>query len=449
MNKSNEILLVDDDPGLLRLMSMRLTAAGYSVETAEDGKSALQRLSNTPFRLMITDLRMDGMDGMELFREARERAPSMPVIILTAHGSIPDAVAATQQGVFAFLTKPVDKNELLTTVDQALMISGGRESGDTDEAQWRRDIITRNPKMIELLSQAHLVAVADVNVMILGESGTGKELMAKAIHQASKRSQAPFVAVNCGTLPEQLLESELFGHVKGAFTGASTNHRGLFQAADGGTLFLDEIGDMPFTLQVKLLRVLQERQVRPVGSTQTIPVDVRIISASHQNLEAAMRAGRFREDLYYRLNVVSLKLPPLRERSEDIPLLANHCLKQLAERNQTPLRSFAPDAIEALITSDWPGNIRQLFNVVEQTAALSTSPVIPLALVKRALNEESHELPSLTDARNQFERDYVIKLLQIAGGNVAQASRLAKRNRTDFYKILSRHGIKPQDYVEY
>lgn len=310
MNKSNEILLVDDDPGLLRLMSMRLTAAGYAVETAEDGKSALQRLSNTPFRLMITDLRMDGMDGMELFREARERAPSMPVIILTAHGSIPDAVAATQQGVFAFLTKPVDKNELLTTVDQALMISGGRESGDTDEAQWRRDIITRNPKMIELLSQAHLVAVADVNVMILGESGTGKELMAKAIHQASKRSQAPFVAVNCGALPEQLLESELFGHVKGAFTGASTNHRGLFQAADGGTLFLDEIGDMPFTLQVKLLRVLQERQVRPVGSTQTIPVDVRIISASHQNLEAAMRAGRFREDLYYRLNVVSLKLPP-------------------------------------------------------------------------------------------------------------------------------------------
>ena len=241
----------------------------------------------------------------------------------------------------------------------------------------------------------------------------------------------------------------MFGHVKGAFTGASNNHRGLFQAADGGTIFLDEIGDMPFPLQVKLLRVLQERQVRPVGSTQTVPVDVRIISATHQNLEAAMRAGRFREDLYYRLNVVSLKLPPLRERSEDIPMLANHCLKKLSERNQTPLKSFAPEAMEALITSDWPGNIRQLFNTVEQTAALSTSQVIPLTLVKRALNEDSHELPSLTDARNQFERDYVIKLLQISGGNVAQASRLAKRNRTDFYKILSRHGIKPQDYVEY
>ncbi len=449
MTRTNEILLVDDDPGLLRLMSMRLAAAGYNVETAEDGKTALQRLGNTPFRLMITDLRMDGMDGLELFREAKERAPSMPVIILTAHGSIPDAVAATQQGVFAFLTKPVDKNELLTTVDQALMISGGRESADTEDANWRQDIITRNPKMIELLSQAHLVAVADVNVMLMGESGTGKELMAKAIHRASKRAEAPFVAVNCGALPEQLLESELFGHVKGAFTGASNNHRGLFQAADGGTVFLDEIGDMPLSLQVKLLRVLQERSVRPVGSADTVPVDVRILSATHINLEAAMRAGRFREDLFYRLNVVSLKLPPLRDRSEDIPMLANHCLRKLTERTQAPLRSFAPEAMEALITSDWPGNIRQLFNVVEQTAALATSPVIPLSLVKRALNEDSHELPSLTEARNQFERDYVIKLLQIAGGNVAHASRLAKRNRTDFYKILSRHAIKPSDYIEY
>src|SRR5690606_28252490 len=250
---------------------------GFSVGTAEDGDSAVQRLSNAAVGLTMSGAGVDGLDGMVMFHDALARAPSISVFIMLVLASIPAAAAATPLRVSAVISTPVDMNELLTTVDQALMISGGRESGDTDEAQWRRDIITRNPKMIELLSQAHLVAVADVNVMILGESGTGKELMAKAIHQASKRSQAPFVAVNCGALPEQLLESELFGHVKGAFTGASNNHRGLFQAADGGTIFLDEIGDMPFTLQVKLLRVLQERQVRPVGSTQTIPVDVRII----------------------------------------------------------------------------------------------------------------------------------------------------------------------------
>lgn len=440
------ILLVDDDVSLLKLLSMRLEAEGFSVATAPSGEEAIAKLRGVKPDVLITDLRMEGMDGMGVLNAVHQAAPTLPVIMITAHGSIPDAVAAAQQGVFAFLTKPIDKDELLKTIAKALEVSGRNEAEDEE---WRADIITRSPAMQELLAQAKLVAASDVSVLILGESGTGKELLAQAIHKASRRAKAPFVALNCGAVPEQLLESELFGHAKGAFTGAVAAHRGLFQSAEGGTIFLDEIGDMPFPLQVKLLRVLQEKQLRPVGSTQVVDVDVRVISATHADLEDALQKNEFREDLYYRLNVVSLKLPPLRERREDIPLLAQHFLKKIVMRQKGFVKSLAPDAVELLVTAPWPGNVRQLFNVVEQTVALSTTPVIPVTLVQKALRSGGvQQLPSLNDARDQFERDYLIKLLQISDGNVSQAARLAQRNRTDFYKLLNKHEIDLEQFKD-
>ena len=443
IRKPARLLLVDDDPGLLKLLGMRLVSEGYSVVTAESGPEALRVLGREKVDLVISDLRMDEMDGLQLFSEIQKGHPGMPVIILTAHGSIPDAVAATQQGVFSFLTKPVDKDALYKAIDEALE----QRSPATDEA-WRQAIVTRSPLMLRLLEQAGMVAQSDVSVLINGQSGTGKEIVAQAIHNASPRHDKPFVAINCGALPEQLLESELFGHARGAFTGAVSNREGLFQAAEGGTLFLDEIGDMPVALQVKLLRVLQERKVRPLGSNRDIEINVRIISATHRDLPKAMARGEFREDLFYRLNVVNLKIPPLSERTEDIPLLANHLLRQSADRHKPFVRAFSTDAMKRLMAAKWPGNVRQLVNVIEQCVALTSSPVIGDALVEQALEGENTALPTFVEARNQFELNYLRKLLQITKGNVTHAARMAGRNRTEFYKLLSRHELDANDFKE-
>ncbi|PWW09389.1 two-component system response regulator GlrR [Mangrovibacter plantisponsor] len=435
------LLLVDDDPGLLKLLGMRLASEGYQVSTAESGLEGLRVLSREKIDLVISDLRMDEMDGLQLFSEIQKRSPGLPVIILTAHGSIPDAVSATRQGVFSFLTKPVDREALYKAIDEALSQSGSA----VDEA-WRENIVTRSPLMQRLLEQARMVAQSDVSILIQGQSGTGKEVLARAIHAASPRSGKPFVAINCGALPEQLLESELFGHARGAFTGAVSSREGLFQAAQGGSLFLDEIGDMPLALQVKLLRVLQERQVRPLGSNSDIAVDVRIISATHRDLPKAMELGEFREDLFYRLNVVSLKIPPLQARPEDIPLLANHLLRQAAGRNKPFVRRFSTEAMKLLVAAAWPGNVRQLVNVIEQCVALTAAPVINEALVAQALEGENTALPTFADARSQFELNYLRKLLQITKGNVTQAARMAGRNRTEFYKLLARHELDASDF---
>ncbi|WP_424741317.1 two-component system response regulator GlrR [Klebsiella quasipneumoniae] len=443
IRKPARLLLVDDDPGLLKLLGMRLVSEGYSVVTAESGPEALRVLGREKVDLVISDLRMDEMDGLQLFSEIQKGQPGMPVIILTAHGSIPDAVAATQQGVFSFLTKPVDKDALYKAIDEAL----AQRSPATDEA-WRQAIVTRSPLMLRLLEQAGMVAQSDVSVLINGQSGTGKEIVAQAIHNASPRHDKPFVAINCGALPEQLLESELFGHARGAFTGAVSNREGLFQAAEGGTLFLDEIGDMPVALQVKLLRVLQERKVRPLGSNRDIEINVRIISATHRDLPKAMARGEFREDLFYRLNVVNLKIPQLSERTEDIPLLANHLLRQSADRHKPFVRAFSSDAMKRLMAAKWPGNVRQLVNVIEQCVALTSSPVIGDALVEQALEGENTALPTFVEARNQFELNYLRKLLQITRGNVTHAARMAGRNRTEFYKLLSRHELDANDFKE-
>jgi two-component system response regulator GlrR len=351
--------------------------------------------------------------------------------------------------VFGFLTKPFDSQDLLQKVAAALELSGGEPAGsDTSTAEWRAGIITRSPRMEDLLRQAKLVADSDASVLIFGESGTGKELLARAIHHASRRREKAFVAVNCGAIPADLLESELFGHARGAFTGAIQAHKGLFQAADAGTLFLDEIGDMPLPLQVKLLRVLQEGEVRPVGSTQAIPVDVRVISATHRDLDSQRDQGMFREDLFYRLNVVSLKLPALADRREDIPLLAVHILRKLAERYRKPPSTLAPDAMALLVAAPWPGNVRQLLNLLEQAVALSPTPVIPATLVQAALKEDAAALVPFEEARKSFERDYLVRLLKITGGNVTQAAQLAKRNRTEFYKLLQRHRLEPAMFKE-
>jgi len=437
------ILVVDDDPGLLRLLTIRLRAESYDVEAVESAAQALAAASRFRPDLVITDLRMDQMDGIGLLKELQTRWPGLKVIILTAHGTIPDAVQATQMGAFGFLTKPVDKQELLDQVQKALRISG---FGVSDE-DWRAEIVTRSALMEEKLAQAHMVAGTDARVLITGESGTGKELLARAIHKGSPRRNKPFIAINCSAMAENLLESELFGHEKGAFTGATRTHRGLFMAADGGTLMLDEIGDIPMRLQVKLLRVVQENVIRPVGSTDAVAVNVRVISATHRDLQQLMVAGQFREDLYYRLNVVHIEMPPLSRRREDIPLLVAHFLAQIAKESGVR-KIYAPEAVELLATADWPGNIRQLQNVVRQNVALSQTPIIPVELVQQSLGGTPGRLPSFDEARDEFTRSYLSQILQITGGNVSQAARLARRNRTDFYKLLARHQLTPEEFKQ-
>ena len=439
--KKPQILLVDDDAGLRELITLRLQANGFKVDAVDSGEAALGQLAVTRPDAVLTDMQMSGMDGMALFNAIHARDPSLPVIVLTAHGTIPDAVAATQRGLFGYLTKPYDAPTLIDLLKRATRLAGS--SPDAIDNSWRSEIVTASPVMEILLAEARLAAQSDAALLIQGESGTGKELLARAIHRASPRHAKPFVAINCGAIPPELLESELFGHVKGAFTGAGRDHPGLFLSAQGGTVFLDEIGDMPPALQVKLLRVLQEREVRPVGATETRAVDVRILSATHRNLEEAISAAVFREDLYYRLNVVNLMLPPLRERREDIPLLAQHFLIMLTEKYHRRIHGFAPDALDMLSAADWPGNIRQLRNVVEQCCALCTTTTIPATLVSRALRDRPAEILMLAEARSAFERDYLITLLKLTRGQVSEVARLAGRNRTEVYRLLQRHNLTP------
>jgi two-component system response regulator GlrR len=437
---SPKILLVDDDKDLLQLIAMRLTAAGYAVTAVQSGEAALAALAVARPQVVVTDLRMQGMDGMALFDAIHRDSPSLPVVILTAHGTIPEAVTATRRGVFSFLTKPFEPKVLLDTVAEAMRLSSA-PAGQMED--WRAELITRSSSMEDLLSQARRVAASDASVCIFGQSGTGKELLARAIHRASPRSQAPFVAVNCGAIPEGLLESELFGHKKGSFTGAVSDRRGLFQAAQGGTLFLDEVGDMPLSLQVKLLRSLEERKIRPVGTHESHDIDVRVISATHRKLEERIASGEFREDLYYRLNVVKLYIPALAERREDIPLLANHFLTRLAERYRRGHLGFSPEAMQLMVSAPWPGNVRQLLNVIEQAVALAATEMIPDSLVRQALDAGDTTLTPLDEARKAFERDYLVRILKITGGNVTKAARLAGRNRTEFYRLLERHSLEP------
>ena len=435
----SSVLVVDDDHDHLALVQRWLELANFKVTTASSGRDALAQIAQTRPNLVITDLFMDNMDGLRLLSEIHAEDPVMPVMILSGRAAIPDAVKATHLGVSAFLTKPIQRQNLIDEIAKVLHDNAGGKPKISDD--FAPNMIYRSTLMQELLGRARRVAAGESTVMISGETGTGKELLARAIHDGSRRSDQPFVGINCSALPEQLLESELFGHEKGAFTGALAKHEGLFQTANKGSLFLDEIGDMPLALQAKLLRVLQDFHVRPVGSNKSIPVDVRIISATHQHVDKSVAAGEFREDLYYRLNVVPLRLPALRERREDIPLLIEAFLDEFAQRDHSERKRFAPDAMSHLVSARYPGNVRQLRNVVEQCVVLSTSNVMPLSLTSEALRDQPGDIMPLDEAKLAFERRYLASVLRASEGKVAHAARLAGRNRTEFYKLLQRHEL--------
>jgi two-component system, NtrC family, response regulator GlrR len=436
-----KVLLVDDDKSLLELVSMRLAAAGYAVTPAESGEAALACLKLARPDVVVADLRMDGMDGMALFEAIHRDTPGLPVVILTAHGTIPEAVAATQRGVFSFLTKPFDSGVLLGTVADAIRLSSVAPTGAAGD--WRSNILTRSPSMEALLAQAQRAAASDASVCIVGQPGVGKTALAHAIHRASPRARGPFVALDCGVTAPELLEAELFGPSAGAGPNGARNADGSLRAADGGTLFLNEPGALPLALQARLVRVLEDRALRAAGSGKAVGADVRVICAAERGFEESIAAGGFREDLYYRLSVVKLSLPSLAERREDIPLLAGHFIERITARQGRPLIGFSPDAMEALVSAPWPGNIRQLSNVVEQVAALATTSLIPAALVRQALDDRDATLTPLDVARRAFERDYLVRILKITSGNVTRAARLAGRNRTEFYRLLDRHALEP------
>jgi two-component system response regulator GlrR len=442
------LLLVDDDPNLLKVLTIRLAAANFEVQVAEGAEQALALLPVFHPEVLITDLRMGGMDGLALLKQAQARYPTLPVIVLTGHATIDQAVEATQNGAFGFLTKPFKTEDLLELAARAVQIAGGATSTNSPQGDpsWRAEIITCSPEMHALLDQVPRVAKSLSSVLIQSESGTGKELLARAIHRCSERADAPFVAVNCSAIPESLFEAELFGYEKGAFTGANRAHQGLVQAASTGTLFLDEVGDMPLNFQAKLLRAIQEKEVRPVGAIETVPVEFRIIAATHRDLKEEIAEGRFREDLFYRLNVINLRLPPLRERREDIALLATHFLSSLQGYPPHTVKAFAPEALEMLVSASWPGNVRQLQNVMEQILTLASSPLISAASVRAALGDSPPEVLPFGEARDQFERGYLMTILRVAKGNVSHAARLARRERSRFYKLLRRHAINPRHY---
>jgi len=442
MNKQYRLLVVDDEQDVLSLLETLLKKDGHEVETATSGEEALTKMEENIPDLVITDLYMDGMNGMQLMESIHSKTPLLPVIILSGQAQIRDAVKATHMGSTAFLTKPIDKDKLSEQVRYTLNVSAnGRK-----DSEFAEGIIYKSNIMAELVDLSMAVAATNVTVFISGETGTGKEIFARAIHKGSERSGAPFIGINCGAIPEQLLESELFGHEKGAFTGAATRHEGLFRAANGGTLFLDEVGDMPLSLQVKLLRVLQDMEVRPVGSTKTYSIDVRIISASHRDLDEMVNSGEFRSDLYYRLKVVPLEMPKLSERCEDIPLLADHFLEEHAQANNKKKKHLSPESLDYLMAAKWPGNIRQLNNVIELCATLSKTKTIALSLIRMGCQDRSKQMKTLKEAKLEFENNYLIGILKISSGHVANAAKIAGRNRTEFYKLLNLHNIEPAKF---
>jgi len=436
-----KVLIVDDDNDVLNLLENWLAKENYDVKRAESGSEAINLVGIYAPDLVITDLYMEGMDGMTLLTELHNDNPLLPVIMLSGQAQIPDAIKAMHLGTSAFLTKPINQSEFLETVKK---VSPNLDKNALSE--FTKNIVYKSKAMSDIIEMASLVADNDVSVFISGSTGAGKEVIAKAIHAASSRRDRRFIAINCGAIPEQLLESELFGHEKGAFTGANLKHEGLFQAANGGTIFLDEVGDMPLALQVKLLRVLQDFEVRPVGSTKTYPIDVRLISATHKNLEEAVEKGEFRQDLYYRLKVVPLDIPNLADRQDDIPALAEHFLDVYSKNNHQEKKKFSPDAMKYLVSMPWPGNVRQLINVIDLCATISKNKNIPLSLVKKAVHDDPVNMQTLKEAKQTFERGYLLSVLRITHGHVANAAKIAGRNRTEFYKLLNQYNIEPASF---
>ncbi len=448
---SGKILVVDDDRNLLDVIRMRLESANYEVVTALREEEAIEAIREQIFDLSIIDLQLSRRDGISLMEEAHLISPDMPVIILTAYGTIESAVRAMKKGAYSYLTKPFDPRELLFQIEKALenrrlICEIKKLKGLLEERYDFANIVAKSEKMQRILEQVSRIAKTESTVYIYGESGTGKELIARVIHLSSRRKDKPFVAINCAALPETLLESELFGHEKGAFTGAVRSTKGLITQADEGTIFLDEIGNMPLSIQAKMLRVLQERQFYPIGSKEPIEVSVRIIVASNKDLENEVKKGHFREDLFYRIHVIPINLPPLKERKEDIPPLVEYFLKKFSRQMKKDVKSLTFIAMQKLMLYDWPGNVRELENTIEYAMAMTQQDVITEDLILQTKGLFPEPLRPLKEAKANFEKDYIINLLEHTKGNVSRASELAGKYRADFYNLLKKHNLNPEDF---
>ena len=451
---SIKILVADDEPSHRQMIEAVLAAEGYEVTQAEDGQAAISAVEEKFYDLVIMDVRMPNVDGIQALQKIKRISPDIPVIIMTAYASVGSAVDALKSSAYDYLIKPLDIDELKILVAKALRFHQlEQENLYLKERLKNRfdfsNIIGRSPAMKKLFETMALVAPSEATVLIVGESGTGKELIANAIHQNSPRKDQSFIKVNCAALPETLLESELFGHEKGAFTGAIARKQGRFQLAHNSSIFLDEVAEMAPTTQAKILRVLQEREFEPVGSTQTIKVDTRVIVATNKNLEKEIQEGRFREDLYYRLNVVTVEVPPLRQRREDIPLLADFFRKQYAEKNRRPMEGFTPRATDLLMRYDWPGNVRELENIIERAVIMARGEMItplefPVDL--QNLDEDLKESRiDLTPGRSlkEVEKVMILRTLEETGGNRTHAARLLGISRRTLQLKLKEYGINP------
>jgi len=453
MRNSNTVLVVDDDPAHRTMLRTLLTGWGYAIDEADDGSAAIERVHEQAFDLIMMDIRMVKVSGLEALAEIKALNPAIPIIIMTAYSSVESAVEALKSGAYDYLTKPLDFDELRLVMERAMEHSHLREENrllrETLGVHFdTQHIIGRSAPMMRLMETVAQVAPSEATVLITGESGTGKEMIAGAIHFNSPRKDGPFVKINCAAITETLLESELFGHEKGAFTGAHRQKEGRFRQAHGGSLFLDEISEMSLAMQVKLLRVLQEREITRVGGEEVIKVDVRIIAATNKDLAREIEAGRFREDLYYRLNVVALEMPPLRERREDIPLLAQHFLEALSKENRKNIKGFTPQAMDRLMKYDWPGNVRELMNAVERGVVLSRSPYLDEEVLSLISSDElSSQDISSGDGLNadmpldEVEKATILKTLESAGGNKSEAARRLGITRRTLHKRLKLYGV--------
>ena len=446
-----KILVVDDDPSILKVIKMRLEAEGYEITTSLQAETALDLAKDEIFDFALVDLRLNGKSGIDLMEHLHQIHPDMPIIILTAYGTIKSAVTAMKKGAYSYLTKPFEYEELLLQTKNCLERRRLTQEvknlkNMVKERYGFQNIIAKSVAMEKVLEQVARAADSDSNVCIEGESGTGKELVAKSLHLASSRKDGPFVAINCAAIPETLMESELFGYQKGAFTDAYKNKQGLFFQANEGTFFLDEISEMSPAMQAKFLRVLQEKEFYPLGGGKTIKVDTRFIASSNKNIEEEVKKGHFREDLFYRIHVIVIQLPPLRNRKEDIILLADHFLNKYVRETQKDIVGFSPEAIQKLMLHEWPGNVRELENTVEGAVALSTQNIISDELILPTLSFEDTGLKPFKNAKENFEKNYLIQLIELTHGNVSQAAKLAGKYRADLYDLLKKHNIKPEDY---
>lgn len=447
-----KILIVDDDPAILKVLTMRLEAENYAVTSVETFEAALAEQNHQFFDLALIDYQLADKTGVRLMEKLHEIDPELPVIVMTAYGTIKRAVKTIQKGAHSFLTKPFRESELIhqvkTCLEKKNLVKKVKNlQGMLSEKYGFDKIISKDKKMTKVLKLVSQAAETDSNVLIQGESGTGKELIAKTLHVASSRRDAPFIAINCSAIPETLFESELFGHRKGAFTGAVDHRKGLLEKAQGGTFFFDEITEMPVSIQAKLLRVIQENEFFPLGGSDKITLQVRMVAATNKDIAQEVKAGHFREDLYYRIHVIPILLPPLRERKESIPLLAHHFLDEFTRKMDKPVKKFSSRAMDKLLQATWPGNVRELKNVIEYSVAMADKDIISEDLIlMNTAGTEAKGVKPLKDAKLEFEKEYLIELLELTQGNVSQAAKLAGKYRADLYEMMKKFNLKAHDF---